>query len=184
MVPGELYHFGGSWCQEWECGEFLWSMRSLCTHVEHAYWYDFGIVVGQLLSETNLDPKVPTHIVVGLNPPFGVKSAMAIKFIQHSLQFMPRVIVLIVPQVRCLLMSIHKCFWNTQTTFQAYRFEYPAGKTTVTGQCIVPDLAFWWTQYDQGPWEGMCVFVKWFAISINRNTTWCTGQQHLIVHTA
>jgi len=59
-------------------------------------WFD--VRQHDLLSETNLDPKVPTHIVVGLNPPFGVKSAMAIKFIQHSLQFMPRVIVLIVPQ--------------------------------------------------------------------------------------
>ena len=58
-------------------------------------WFD--VKLGQLPPPVRMD--MPSNIVIGLNPPFGVRNAMAIKFIKHGLQFRPRLIVLIVPQV-------------------------------------------------------------------------------------
>ena len=37
------------------------------------------------------------ELVIGLTPPFGKNNILANKFVQHAAQFLPRVIVLIVP---------------------------------------------------------------------------------------
>ncbi|KAJ0943820.1 hypothetical protein HanPSC8_Chr03g0109131 [Helianthus annuus] len=39
-----------------------------------------------------------SRLVMGLNPPFGVKASLANKFIDHALKFKPKLIILIVPQ--------------------------------------------------------------------------------------
>ncbi|CBI21732.3 unnamed protein product, partial [Vitis vinifera] len=44
--------------------------------------------------------ELPTgsHLIMGLNPPFGVQAALANKFIDQALEFKPKLLVLIVPQ--------------------------------------------------------------------------------------
>lgn len=37
------------------------------------------------------------HLVIGLNPPYGMRNALAHKFMYHAARFRPRLIVLIVP---------------------------------------------------------------------------------------
>mmetsp|Transcript_26377 Transcript_26377/g.57142 ORF Transcript_26377/g.57142 Transcript_26377/m.57142 type:complete len:110 (+) Transcript_26377:37-366(+) len=38
------------------------------------------------------------QLVIGLNPPFGERNMMAVRFIDHAAEFKPRVICLIVPE--------------------------------------------------------------------------------------
>lgn len=40
---------------------------------------------------------IPAHSMIGINPPFGYKSAMAKKFINHAIMFNPRYIAVIIP---------------------------------------------------------------------------------------
>ncbi|CAK7324563.1 unnamed protein product [Dovyalis caffra] len=42
-------------------------------------------------------PKKGSQLIMGLNPPFGVKAALANKFIDKALQFKPKLLILIVP---------------------------------------------------------------------------------------
>ncbi|KAJ6754103.1 PHD FINGER-CONTAINING PROTEIN [Salix purpurea] len=42
-------------------------------------------------------PKKGSQLIMGLNPPFGVKAALANKFIDRALQFKPKLLILIVP---------------------------------------------------------------------------------------
>ncbi|KAF9666494.1 hypothetical protein SADUNF_Sadunf16G0235000 [Salix dunnii] len=42
-------------------------------------------------------PKKGSQLIMGLNPPFGVKAALANKFIDRALQFKPKILILIVP---------------------------------------------------------------------------------------
>ena len=53
---------------------------------------------------------------MGLNPPFGVKGALANKFVDHALQFDPKLIILIVPPEteRYGLINLLNCFCSLQ----------------------------------------------------------------------
>jgi hypothetical protein len=46
-----------------------------------------------------------SNVVLGLNPPFGVASKLAVKFIRHRLDTQPRLIVLIVPMTTPLPLA-------------------------------------------------------------------------------
>jgi len=46
-----------------------------------------------------------SNVVLGLNPPFGVASKLAVRFIAHRLDTQPRIIVLIVPQATPLPLA-------------------------------------------------------------------------------
>jgi hypothetical protein len=50
------------------------------------------------LEQVRSQPGPYSNVVLGLNPPFGVHSRLAVRFIAHRLDTQPRLIVLIVPQ--------------------------------------------------------------------------------------
>ncbi|KAK1296738.1 hypothetical protein QJS10_CPB15g01531 [Acorus calamus] len=59
---------------------------------------DFGFVKKDWMTVQRSDLSKCSELIIGLNPPFGVKAALANKFIDKALQFKPKLLILIVPE--------------------------------------------------------------------------------------
>ncbi|KAK1305838.1 hypothetical protein QJS10_CPA10g01897 [Acorus calamus] len=59
---------------------------------------DFGFVKKDWMTVQRNDLSKCSELIIGLNPPFGVKAALANKFIDKALQFKPKLVILIVPE--------------------------------------------------------------------------------------
>ncbi|XP_042418889.1 protein ENHANCED DOWNY MILDEW 2-like [Zingiber officinale] len=74
--------------------------------------------------------ELPTgsKLIMGLNPPFGVKAALANKFIDHALKFKPKLVILIVPKETERLdkkQSKYDLIWEDSQSLSGKSFYLP-----------------------------------------------------------
>nr|GEW21153.1 protein enhanced downy mildew 2-like [Tanacetum cinerariifolium] len=90
-------------------------------------------------------------LVMGLNPPFGVNASLANKFIDHALQFEPKLIILIVPPETKRLdrkSSPYDLIWQEKSMLSGKSFYIP-GSVDIRDQPIEdwnnipPPLSLW-----------------------------------------
>ncbi|KAK1296741.1 hypothetical protein QJS10_CPB15g01532 [Acorus calamus] len=89
-------------------------------------------------------------IIVGLNPPFGVKAALANKFIDKALQFKPKLLILIVPEETERLdkkkRSEYDLIWEDCKSLSGKCFYLPGSFDTKDEQWNVnPPVLYLWS---------------------------------------
>lgn len=97
-------------------------------------------------------PRGP-QLIMGLNPPFGVKGALANKFISHALQFDPKLMILIVPPETQRLDrrrdgKNYDLIWEDRCLLSGKSFYLPGsvdihGKQVLQWNNSVPLLSLW-----------------------------------------
>ncbi|KAM7276367.1 hypothetical protein ACFE04_018233 [Oxalis oulophora] len=90
------------------------------------------------------------QLIIGLNPPFGVKAALANKFIDKALKFSPKLIVLIVPRETTRINEIapYDLIWEDDGLLAGNSFYLPGSVDVNDSQSdqwnnIAPPLYLW-----------------------------------------
>ncbi|KAH9745109.1 protein ENHANCED DOWNY MILDEW 2 [Citrus sinensis] len=91
-----------------------------------------------------------SQLIMGLNPPFGVKASLANKFISQALKFKPKLIVLIVPQETRRLdqKASYNLIWEDNEVLSGKSFYLPGSLDVHDNQleqwnCKPPPLYLW-----------------------------------------
>ncbi|KAH9793554.1 protein ENHANCED DOWNY MILDEW 2 [Citrus sinensis] len=91
-----------------------------------------------------------SQLIMGLNPPFGVKASLANKFISQALKFKPKLIVLIVPQETRRLdqKALYNLIWEDNEVLSGKSFYLPGSLDVHDNQleqwnCKPPPLYLW-----------------------------------------
>ncbi|CAB4278102.1 unnamed protein product [Prunus armeniaca] len=74
--------------KNWETDHFMWIF---------IWQNDFNFEKRDWMTVQPEELRTGSRLIMGLNPPFGVKAALANKFIDKALEFNPRILILIVP---------------------------------------------------------------------------------------
>ncbi|XP_021906184.1 LOW QUALITY PROTEIN: protein ENHANCED DOWNY MILDEW 2-like [Carica papaya] len=92
-----------------------------------------------------------SKLIIGLNPPFGVKAALANKFINRAIEFDPKLIVLIVPPETERLdqkKSSYRLVWEDNQSLSGKSFYLPGSidqndKQLEQWNLVAPPLSLW-----------------------------------------
>ncbi|KAJ7566270.1 hypothetical protein O6H91_02G095200 [Diphasiastrum complanatum] len=94
------------------------------------------------------------RLVMGLNPPFGVKAQLANTMVDHVLTFKPKIIILIVPkETRRLESNGYECIWEDPYLLSGQAFYFP-GSVDINDKALsqenldAPPLYLW----SRGDW--------------------------------
>ncbi|KAI3702614.1 hypothetical protein L6452_28361 [Arctium lappa] len=102
-----------------------------------------------------------SHLVMGLNPPFGVQASLANKFIDHALKFKPKLLILIAPRETKRLnqkRSPYDLIWEEEEMLCGKSFYLPGSINTQDQplddwNTVSPPLSLWsrpdWTAKHQ-----------------------------------
>ncbi|KAG6494343.1 hypothetical protein ZIOFF_049367 [Zingiber officinale] len=101
--------------------------------------------------------ELPTgsKLIMGLNPPFGVKAALANKFIDHALKFKPKLVILIVPKETERLdkkQSKYDLIWEDSQSLSGKSFYLPGSVDVNDNQLeqwnLSPPPLYLWSRDD------------------------------------
>eukprot|EP00262_Sarcandra_glabra_P020450 TRINITY_DN813_c0_g1_i3.p1 TRINITY_DN813_c0_g1~~TRINITY_DN813_c0_g1_i3.p1 ORF type:complete len:1283 (+),score=283.05 TRINITY_DN813_c0_g1_i3:209-4057(+) len=101
--------------------------------------------------------ELPTgsQLIMGLNPPFGVKAALANKFIDKALEFKPKLLILIVPKETERLdekEAAYDLLWEDATKLSGKSFYLPGSVDTNDRQMeqwnLKPPVLYLWSRPD------------------------------------
>lgn len=92
-----------------------------------------------------------TRLIMGLNPPFGVKAALANKFIDKALEFLPKLVILIVPKETKRLDEKREGYdlvWEDPDLLKGESFYFPGSVGVDDNQLgqwntVAPPLYLW-----------------------------------------
>ncbi|XP_024959735.1 protein ENHANCED DOWNY MILDEW 2-like [Cynara cardunculus var. scolymus] len=113
-----------------------------------------------------------SHLVMGLNPPFGVQASLANKFIDHALKFKPKLLILIAPKETKRLdqkRSHYDLVWEEEEMLSGKSFYLPGSinaqdQTLDDWNTVSPPLSLWshpdWTAKHQAVAEKHSHIVK------------------------
>ncbi|XP_019453792.1 PREDICTED: protein ENHANCED DOWNY MILDEW 2-like isoform X2 [Lupinus angustifolius] len=101
------------------------------------------------------------HLIIGLNPPFGVKGSLANKFIDKALTFKPKLLILIVPKVTKRLDRKkgggYDLIWEDDKMLSGKSFYLPGSVDTREKQLedwnVDPPPLYLWSRPDWTAWH-------------------------------
>lgn len=116
---------------------------------------DFNFEKKDWFNVTSKELAIGSRLIMGLNPPFGVKGSLANKFINKALEFNPKLVILIVPPETRRLDSIRRAYgskyeliWEDQHLLSGKSFYLPGSidihdKQVQQWNNTTPPLSLW-----------------------------------------
>ncbi|KAJ7527015.1 hypothetical protein O6H91_16G032300 [Diphasiastrum complanatum] len=139
--------------------------------------HDFNFIKKDWLKVERHELPSGDGLVMGLNPPFGVKAQLANTMIDHVLTFKPKLIILIVPkETRRLESSGYECIWEDPDLLSGQAFYFP-GSVDINDKALsqhnldAPPLYLW----SRGDWAARhrkiaaaCRHVKFHDLNLQQ----------------
>ncbi|KAI4306164.1 hypothetical protein L6164_029465 [Bauhinia variegata] len=116
---------------------------------------DFNFVMRDWMSVHPNELPTGSKLIMGLNPPFGVKAGLANKFIEKALEFKPKLLILIVPPETQRLDEKHSPYdliWEDDTFLSGKSFYLPGSVDVKDKQIeqwnVRPPVLYLWSRPD------------------------------------